>query len=217
MNKEHYRSSVNAPGKRRTQEERSREMQALLIEATLDCLHDYGYHGASLSRILERAGVSRGAWRHHYTSKKELIAAASESFFGDAIQKARNAVPDLGKGHDPIAVLLDFIWDNFYQGRNRNVWVELTVAGRTDAELRELLVPAFEHFVSILDENWREYMQATDAADAPVETIMNLSLYIIGGMGFQSIVHDKPQYYKSLREQWTKIISPLVQMKKQEC
>ncbi|MBW2544971.1 MAG: TetR/AcrR family transcriptional regulator [Deltaproteobacteria bacterium] len=217
MNKEHGQSSVNAPGKRRTQEERSREMRARLIEAALDCLHDYGYHGTSLSRILERAGVSRGAWGHHYSSKKELIAAASEAFFGDAIQKARGAVPDLGKGDDPIAVLLDFIWDNFYQGRNRNVWVELTVAGRTDAELRELLVPAFEHFVSILDENWREYMQATDAADVPVETIMNLSLYIIGGMGLQSIVHDKPQYYKTLREQWTKIISPLVQMKKQEC
>ena len=183
-----------------------------LIEATLDCLHDYGYHATSLSRILERAGVSRGAWRHHYVSKMELIAAASESFFEEAIRKARDVVPDLGKGPDPIAVLLDFIWENFYQGRNRNIWVELTVAARTEEDLRKLLAPAFEHFVNILDENWRQYIEVNGVADTTVEKIMNLSLYIIGGMGFQSIVHDQPQYYKVLREQWIKIISPLVRM-----
>ena len=205
---------MNTPGKKRKQEEKSREMRTRLIEATLDCLQDYGYHGTALSRILEKAGVSRGAWRHHYNSKKELIAsAAAEVLFEGAINKAREAVPDLAEGQDPLSVLLDFIWENFYQGRNRNVWVELTVASRTDVELRELLTPVFENFVNTLDETWREYMHATAVANVPIETIMNLSLYIIGGMGLQSIMHDKPNYYKSLREQWTKIISPLVQMR----
>ena len=205
---------MNTPGKKRTQEEKSREMRVRLIEATLDCLQDNGYHGTSLSRILEKAGASRGAWRHHYRSKKELIAAAAaEYLFEGAIQKAREAVPNLAGGKDPISVLLDFIWENFYQGRNRNVWVELTVASRTDVELRELLVPVFENFVSTLDETWREYMRATTMTNVPIQVIMNLTLYIIGGMGLQSIMHDKPQYYKALREQWTKIISPLVQMR----
>ena len=205
---------MNTLGKKRTQEEKSKEMRARLIEATLDCLQDNGYHGTSLSRILEKAGVSRGAWRHHYRSKKELIAAAAaEHLFEGAIQKAREAVPNLAGGKDPISVLLDFIWENFYQGRNRNVWVELTVASRTDVELRELLVPVFENFVSSLDETWREYMRATTMTNVPIQVIMNLTLYIIGGMGLQSIMHDKPQYYKALREQWTKIISPLVQMR----
>ena len=94
---------MNSLGKKRTQEEKSREMRTRLIEATLDCLQDNGYHGTSLSRILENAGVSRGAWRHHYRSKKELIAAAAaEYLFEGAIQKAREAIPNLARGQDPI-------------------------------------------------------------------------------------------------------------------
>ena len=196
--------------KRKSQEQRSREMRKRLIKATLDCLEEYGYHGTSLPRILDKAGVSRGGWNHHFKTKKELIAAAArEGLFEDAIKKAREDAVIIERGELSQA-LLDYIWNNFYQGRARNVWVELTVASRTDSELNTLMAPIFMDFVGSLDKIWREKFKTTVRTDAPVELLLNLTLYVIGGMGIQSIIHDNPKYYQSLREQWMKMLTPLL-------
>ena len=101
----------------RTQEERSRDMRALLIEATLDCLQAQGFHGASLSVILGRAGVSRGAWAHHFSSKQDLIAAAAEVMMADAAAAARAVTATLDGHEDRFAALVEQVWQRFYQGR----------------------------------------------------------------------------------------------------
>jgi AcrR family transcriptional regulator len=201
---------------RKTQKERREEMRARLMNATIDCLHEYGYSGASLPRILDKAGVSRGAWNHHFKTKKELIAeAARESLFKSSVQQANEFGPDFLK-NEQIPELFDYIWNNFYQGKVRDVWVELTVACRTDVELRELLVPVFDEFVGSLDTLWRKYFQSSRQSDVPAEKILNLTLYVIGGMGLQSILHDNPAYYKSLRGLWTQMILPMLEIKPEE-
>lgn len=189
-------------------------MRKRLIRATLDCLEKYGYHGTSLTRILDWAGVSRGAWNHHFKSKKELIAAAArEGLFEKAIKKALRDAPEF-QGNDDLQKLLDYIWNNFYQGRARNIWVELTVASRTDQELKRLMSSVFLEFVASLDEIWRAKFKATVRAEAPVELLLNLTLYVIGGMGIQSIIHENPEYYQSLRAQWMKMLAPLLDLSK---
>lgn len=202
--------------KRKSQEQRSREMRKRLIEATLDCLEEFGYHGTSLPRILDRAGVSRGGWNHHFKTKKELIAsAAREGLFEGAIKKAMEDSSEL-QGDEISQTLLDYIWDNFYQGKARNIWVELTVASRTDKELNKLMAPIFMEFVDSLDTIWRTKFKTTVRTKAPVELLLNLTLYVIGGMGLQSIIHDNPKYYQSLREQWMEMLTPLLSTVKAE-
>ena len=202
--------------KRKTQEQRSREMRKRLIEATLDCLEEFGYHGTSLPLILDRAGVSRGGWNHHFKTKKELIAsAAREGLFEEAIKKATEDSSEI-QNNEISQTLLDYIWDNFYQGRTRNIWVELTVASRTDKELNQLMAPIFMEFVDSLDTIWRTKFKTTVRAKASVELLLNLTLYVIGGMGIQSIIHDNPKYYQSLREQWMNMLTPLLRIVKDE-
>ena len=50
--------------------------KARLVEATLACLQQYGFQGASIRRICAEAGVSVGLINHHYASKDELVAEA---------------------------------------------------------------------------------------------------------------------------------------------
>ena len=100
----------------RTQEERSRTTRICLFEATLDSLEELGYHGASLSQILKRAGVSRGAWSHHFTNKKELIARSTEYILDQAVETTRRWAGSVEITKDNLQKLFDFIWDNFYTG-----------------------------------------------------------------------------------------------------
>ena len=50
-----------------------------LIEATLQCLREFGHDGVSVRRISARAGVSVGLISHHFPGKASLVAAAYES------------------------------------------------------------------------------------------------------------------------------------------
>ena len=188
-------------------------MRSRLMKATIDCLHQYGYSGASLPRILEKAGASRGAWNHHFKTKKELIAeAAREILFRASIQQALAAGPEYIRKRQ-LQELFDYIWNQFYQGKVRDLWVELTVACRTDPELKALLVPVFDEFIESIDTLWRKYFQSSGQSNASVEKVLNLTLYVIGGMGMQSILHDNPGYYQSLRTLWTQIVLPLLEVK----
>jgi AcrR family transcriptional regulator len=198
----------NSP--KRTQEEKSRDMRKRLIAATLACLEQLGYHGTSISQILDRAGVSRGAWRHHYSTKRDLVAAAAESFLTGPIDKVAELAPLLDASDQPLETLVEFVWRNFYQGSYRDIWLEINVACRTDPALKARIAPVIQDFFTALDRLWRGNFAPTGDAALPIEDVMNLTLYAMRGMAIQSVSIDEPAHYRKMRDLWIRILSPLV-------
>jgi AcrR family transcriptional regulator len=185
----------------RTQEERTRDMRALLIEATLDCLQAQGFHGASLSVILARAGVSRGAWAHHFSSKQELIAAAAEAMMADAATAARAVAATLDGQEDRFASLIEQVWQRFYRGRHRDVLFELVVACRTDRELAHRLQPVFVELIESFRGAWGSAMpDASGGGD-----LLALTLFVLRGMAMQEMLAESPDGQAALRQLWTGI------------
>lgn len=185
-----------------------------LVGATLDALQEYGYHGSSISRIIEKAGVSKGAWSHHFSSKNELIAKAAGEMLKEAVENGKKALLALSDVDEDkrLFVVLDYFWENFEQGRRRDVWIEVYMASRTDHVLRELLSPVIQKFHETLNQVWREYFVVIDDSGASPETVMNLTLYATRGMAIQSIFKNDKAYFKVFRDQWVKMIKPVVRV-----
>src|SRR5215212_5829157 len=125
----------------RTQEERSSATRAALLDATIDCLIDYGYAGTTTTRVAERAGVSRGAQMHHFQRKAPLVVAAllrlAERRRRELLDRAERELtddPDPGKA-------LDILWSTF-SGPLFTAALELWIAARSVPELAEHLLPA---------------------------------------------------------------------------
>lgn len=131
-------TNATAP-KRRTQAERTASTQAALLDATVDCLVEYGYAHTTTARIVERAGVSRGAQVHHFPTKAALVAEAvrhlakkrSDEFFEDVVGPAPS-------GRRRLEAMLDLVWD-LHMSPLFVASMELYVAARTDPELRARL------------------------------------------------------------------------------
>jgi AcrR family transcriptional regulator len=126
-------SSAHTP--RRTQDERSSAMRTRLLGATIDCLVEYGYAGTTVTRIAERAGVTRGAQVHHYRTKADLVTAAVEHLAGQSAELGASMIEQAVQADDPVGELLDILWE-MHQGPMFTAAVELWVAARTDPELR---------------------------------------------------------------------------------
>lgn len=201
------------PRQRKTQQERRTEMRARLIEATLTCLEKWGYHGSSLTRILDTAGVSRGAWRHHFATKNDLVAAAAEYALKRTVTTTRALAHDLPPEQLDPDRLFDFIWDNFYTGRHRAVWLEFNVACRTETSLRQRLTPVLEEFHTGIEKAWEEHYTTTARTNIPVAVFITLTINALRGMAVQSIIQDDQAYYKQLRSYWISIMAPLIQRK----
>jgi AcrR family transcriptional regulator len=204
---------MSAPRKRKPQQQRRTEMRARLIEATLTCLERYGHHGSSLTRILNTAGVSRGAWHHYFATKNDLVAAAAEHALKQTLTTTLALSHNLPSQQQGLDHLFDFIWENFYTGRHRAVWLELNVACRTQASLRQRLTPIMEEFHAEIEKAWEEHFTTTAQTRIPVAAFIALTINALRGMAVQSIAQDDQAYYKKLRSYWISIMAPLIQRK----
>lgn len=121
---------------RRTQAERRAATRTALLEATIAGLVEHGYAHLTTAQIVQKAGVTRGAQAHYFSTKAELVVEAlnhlAERFVEDTI-KAPRRLPD--SGSEQLGLLLDRVW----AVHNESLFtaaLELWVAARTDAELR---------------------------------------------------------------------------------
>lgn len=133
-------TSTPKPRRRRTQAERRAATRALLLDATIDCLIEYGYNGVTTTRVVERAGVSRGAQVHHFPTKADLVAEAMVHLAERRSADLQRQAEQLPRGKKRPAAALDLLWSS-HRGPLFEAAMELWVAARTDEELRERLVP----------------------------------------------------------------------------
>lgn len=64
--------------RRLTQKERKEETRQLLLESAVEIFSEFGFHGASVEKIAEHAGFSKGAVYSNFKSKEELFLALLE-------------------------------------------------------------------------------------------------------------------------------------------
>ncbi|RDW15168.1 TetR/AcrR family transcriptional regulator [Oceanobacillus arenosus] len=64
--------------KRMTQEERKQETRKMLLDSAAEIFAQLGFHGASVDKIAEFAGYSKGAVYANFNSKEELFLALLE-------------------------------------------------------------------------------------------------------------------------------------------
>ncbi len=87
-------STRKATGK---QARKSQATQRQIIETAIRCLAKYGYHDTTYIRISEESGVSRGAMRHHFPSRIDIMKATIEHLHNKrlaAFRKAAASFPD---------------------------------------------------------------------------------------------------------------------------
>jgi AcrR family transcriptional regulator len=196
------RTSEREARPRRTQEERSAETRARLLDATIASLVEVGYASTTTTAVCERAGVSRGAQVHHFPRKQDLVVAAVAHLAARRAAELRRraeAVPD-ANGADRIDALLELVTDAF-GGPLFDAALELWVAARTDAELHRSLYQ-FERIAGRgLASLWREV--AGDLADHErFDELLQLTMHMARGMALQKILRSDDSARRRLQSLW---------------
>ncbi|MEM8985203.1 MAG: TetR/AcrR family transcriptional regulator [Pseudomonadota bacterium] len=195
---------------KRTQEQRSREMRQRLIEATLACLEADGYAGATISRVVESAGVSRGAHLHHFESKAALLHAAAEHLMKSVFRELGRIVLSVENAEDRLPILIDAIWEQVFCSRDGKVILELLIAARTDKELAAHLQKLFLRLREMFAEAAKHYFTAAPGLSLEVEDIFLQSQWLLRGMLLDYPLVDDPNAFRTSLDNWTKMAQSLV-------
>ena len=183
----------------RTQQERSEQTREALLDATIECLVSLGYARTTVQEICARAGVSRGAQQHHFTTKAELMTAALQHLFGRLITQVTTAARSLPPGPERVSYGIDLLWEA-YSGTLSTAAVELWVAARTDEELRESLRPVDRALGHATLSLYRE--AAGDLPESEVETLLLLSVNLVRGLALDAMMGGDESRRKRLLEEW---------------
>ena len=130
---------------RRTQEQRTAQTRAALLDATVACLVEVGFARTTTTAVAQRAGVSLGALVHHFPAKSELLAAAVGHLSDLRVRELRAAAAAVDPGADRLEVLVDLLWRSV-SGPSSVAWTELWVVARTDPELAPAVLARTEAF-----------------------------------------------------------------------
>lgn len=145
-------------------QERRDKNRVALIEATLDTIAEEGFSGASVSAIIQRAGLSRGMIHLHFGGKDKLVEAAarhsSEDYFTGL--QASLAQPESSPQEQIAAVINNDLSDDVLNERSVRIWYAFrgearnrdgigTYSDTRDDRLRDLMFEAFQNIVQPMD------------------------------------------------------------------
>lgn len=141
--------------RRRTQVERRNDSEEALLEAAAELVAERGVERASLARIGERAGTSRGLPTHHFGSKDALVARLARRSQDQIDDAAHAAVASSGQdienvhGLDLLRTTVDTYLERFEHPTSDDralivMWgatfpAEASVEGMLEAHRRSLV------------------------------------------------------------------------------
>lgn len=193
----------------RRQQTRSMETYERLIAATLDVIHDVGYHAATTQEIAARAKVSRGALLYHFPARADLILATMERLLEDGTAEIRTVARHVRNGTLSLEGFVDFLWELF-SGRFFYLSLEMITEARNDAELRERMVPVVRRFHEALDAIWVEFCDPERRPARQARIILNLTVCLVRGMGVQTVLRQDPAYFKDMIEAWKALLPQII-------
>ncbi|WP_260192881.1 TetR/AcrR family transcriptional regulator [Actinophytocola gossypii] len=186
----------------RTQQERSSQTRALLLDATVDCLVELGYANTTVAEICQRAGLSRGAQQHHFTTKAELMTSALEHLFTRLAD--RILATELPAGPGRLERGIDLLWET-YSGTMSTAAVELWVAARTDDELRRRLLPVDRALGHATLEFYRQLV-GRDVDQEELETVLLLTVNLFRGLALDAMIGGDPARRAALLSEWKALV-----------
>lgn len=192
------RGSTDVADRTQRQQQRARTHEALL-EATLRCLVGYGYAGTTTQRIQDEAGVSRGALLHHFSSKADLLVAATHYVADVRLQKIADVAGALDDGPEGLEQLVSAIREAM-TGPPYQAAIELWTASRTDPQLRDALLPAERKLGAALHDLFNRHAGIPDQTETRIafESLMAM----LRGLELRRIMHAEPEIADQVVQRW---------------
>ncbi|HSV39776.1 MAG TPA: TetR family transcriptional regulator [Nocardioidaceae bacterium] len=195
------------PAGRQPQQQRSRATRQRLLDATIESLAEVGWDRTTVVAVAGRAGVSRGAAQHHFTTRDDLVIAAIGHVQSELLADMRRRIPEVAGRRDRSMAVLEMIsglWTSTFGRAALHLWV----AASTDPSLRSLVLPLERQLNQDIYKVTIELLGA-DSARPQVRESVGLTLQLMRGMGLGALLRHDSTRRKAELAQWAAMLTAI--------
>lgn len=147
---------------------RSSTMRQRLIEAAISCLCRVGYAATTTQRVMDEAGVSRGAMLHHFPTKVDLMIAVSEYAADQQDKIVRQRLgAKWGSNFENYMRITGAVWEAFTEPPALAL-IEIMTASRSDPALHERFPAVAQRIESVQQAQVFEMARAIGIEDEEI-------------------------------------------------
>lgn len=179
-------------------------MRQRLLEATVQCLAEYGWSGTSTTVISQVAGVSRGAQLHHFPTKNDLVVAAVEHLALVRRDELAHAAAALPEGPGRTRAVLEMLGEHFTSDVFAAA-LELWVAARSDRALLAALGP-FERVTGRETHKLTVEMLDADETSPGARELVQATLDLIRGLGLANTISNDAARRTRILDRWAAVL-----------
>jgi len=182
------------------QQRKSAQTRIAILEAAIDCLEKYGYARTTTQLIAQVAEISRGAMLHHYATKQELISSVIDYTMYKRMEQFIGRINSLSeaeriKEHAGIEVY----WQSLLT-REFTAYLELMLAARTDAELRDIFLPKARNYDRVERQEVLRVFPEWEGKKKEFDLAMDFCITTMEGLLLNRDIWDDVKRRKMLRE-----------------
>jgi AcrR family transcriptional regulator len=185
------------PPRRRTQAERSDAMRKRLLEATLESLAEDGYAGTTLSSVVRRAGVSRGAQVHHYPNKQALILDATEDLLRRTYKTLGTLLLAIADEDNRLEGLIEAAWDELFSIPLYRAFLELLLASQRDTALADAMRQQSARLMGMFGNAIEHYFGNAPGSHEDVGALFMQIQWLLAGMASQAHLLGGRRYLRA--------------------
>ncbi|MEM6415431.1 MAG: TetR/AcrR family transcriptional regulator [Pseudomonadota bacterium] len=131
---------------------KSTEMRRRIHEGATAVLAEVGYHRTSIIRVVERCSITSGALQHHFPTKLELMGSTADFLLRKSVRWFSEIKFKWEDKPDALQAGILRSWQEQHKTDDYSALLEILIAARTDAPLKERIAPAWETWANAMDQ-----------------------------------------------------------------
>lgn len=199
---------------RQTQAQRSDAMRDRLCSAAIQQLVEKGYAHTSVTAICRRAGVSRGAFLHHYPAKQDMIDDVARTLMNESQRRLGRVLLEVADESNRVEALVEGAWEEIFNTPRYQAYMELLNASQSDPELTQLLQSISRDVLKMLDQAVAHYFEPVSADSFKPKAIFILSQWLLAGITNQRHLIDSPEYIRYHLDIWKQLLITQIRPRK---
>ena len=197
-----------------TQQQRAEETRSRLLQAAEECFSRDGYDKTSVAIICKRAGVSKGAFYHHFTTKHEVFMSLLNHWLGGLDEQLAALQTGLATVPEELRSMASLVGGVFQAAENRfPLFLEFWSQSVRDQQVWEVTVAPTHHYRDLFAGMIEQGIKEGSLKPTDPQTTARVFISLVMGLLVQSMLDPQGADWEQVAKEGIRLLLEGAQQK----